>query len=87
MSNNVLCSIAVSVPRIEVPEEHDADTNTEHEHVGQKARWIEVIDKFDWLCVLLTDTVAVLVDDLISRHLIHHVAVHPLRGIICRCER
>ena len=55
VSNNVPSSIAVPVVRIEVPEEHDAGTNLGPEHVGRKARWIEVVnDSNGYMCSSLT---------------------------------
>ena len=79
-SNNVASSIAVPVVRIDVLEEYGAVTNLEPEHVGRKARRIEVVKEFKRIYVLLINTVAALVDDIISRKLIYHVAVHHLCG-------
>ena len=45
-SNYVLGPFAVTIAKIEVPEEHDAGTNLEPVHVGPKARWIEVVNEF-----------------------------------------
>ena len=69
VSNNVQGPIAVPVVRIKVPEGHDAGTILEHEHVGQKARQIEVVNEFEWIYVLLNHIVAALVDVLITRNL------------------
>ena len=59
--------------------EQHAGTNVEPEHVGQKTRTIEMVNEFQQIYVLLTHTVAALVDVLIIRKLIFCVAIHNLR--------
>ena len=86
VSNNVPSPIAVPVVRIAVPEEHDAGTNLEPEHVGWKARRIEVVNEFEKIYILLINTVAALVDYLISRKFIHQglfsISVASLVGVM-----
>ena len=55
---NLLDPIAVPIARIKVPDEHNACTNHEPEHVGQKASQIEVINEFKQIYVLQIHTVA-----------------------------
>ena len=86
VNNNVQGPIAVPVSRSNVPEEHDAGTNFEPENVGRKARWIEVVNEFKQIYVLLNHNVAALVDVFITRKLIYHVAVHHLGCIIGGCD-
>ena len=51
--NSVPGPIAVPVLSIKVLEEHDAGTNLEPEHLGQKARRVEMINEFKRIYVLL----------------------------------
>ena len=53
----VISSHYSAVSRMKVPEKHDVCTNLEPEHLGLKTRQIEVIDKFEWIYVLLIHTV------------------------------
>ena len=85
VSNNAPGPIAVPIARVKVTEEQDAGTNLEPEHVEQKARQIKVVNEFERIYVLLINTVAALVDDPISRKLIHHVTAHHLRGKFNYC--
>ena len=46
--------------------------------MGQKARQIEVVNEVERIYVLLIHTIAAHVDDIITRKLIYHAAVHHL---------
>ena len=86
VSDDVPGLIEVPVAGIEVCEENDASTNLEPEHVGWKVRWIKVVDELQWIYVLLIHTLTDLADLLITRDLLHHVAIPHLCSIIGWCD-